>query len=736
MYFRRNLRQKCRIIIIITFILGAFVCIRSLLNPVLQSENDQNFKNLKNSSQEINITSPENITYYKPMSGFFPATYGFENDEVGTIPEEWDDYKEDSLMINEIINELDGHKKVIHMDKGDTFGINNNLCQNFSSVQQYGTIEFWARTTDVNQESSWHMKSGTFNQYSIAGIRIMESNFQIKNTTTTWYPVSYTAYNNHWYHIKIQFECGTGNHYGLTQYNWRLFINNNQFGDFNMISSQSNVSHFLIHQNWRYYNFEMYTDAIGYSWDPNYNVGDNMDEGLLLSFEQKTALDWIGYSLDEQSNKTIIGNTTLPMPSNGYHNVQIFGNNTIGELFESGKTHFSVEYVTINLLTPENTTYTEPMRGYYPATYGFENDKDGTIPQEWNYRLTIPPQDSYIKVISSLDGHNKVVDLNKGDTFGNHLHFYHYFSAQTHGTIEFWLRTTDVNEGSVFSIMEGNTTAGGISIGADFFDSYFSIYTIGGWQSISHSAVNDKWYHISFQFECGTGNHYGLDQNYFKVYIDGIKYGDYKFSNVVPNVNRSYFLQNWRYDNYHTYIDAIGYSWDPNYDIGNNLNEGLLLTFTNSSTLDWIGYSLNNQVNQTIIGNQVIPMPEKGFYKIQIHGISTSGHYYSSNLVYFTIDTREKSQNGVNNIFILIFIVFGIFSLVGLIMVIVVYKKVHTSLREPIHLKPKVKKIKPEKRGIIEEELFCPFCNAPITYQQKFCKYCGSNLKKGEEPDI
>jgi len=33
-----------------------------------------------NKSAKININSPENKTYVEPMSGYYPATYGFENE--------------------------------------------------------------------------------------------------------------------------------------------------------------------------------------------------------------------------------------------------------------------------------------------------------------------------------------------------------------------------------------------------------------------------------------------------------------------------------------------------------------------------------------------------------------------------------------------------------------------------------------------------------------------------------
>ena len=54
-------------------------------------------------------------------------------------------------------------------------------------------------------------------------------------------------------------------------------------------------------------------------------------------------------------------------------------------------------------------------------------------------------------------------------------------------------------------------------------------------------------------------------------------------------------------------------------------------------------------------------------------------------------------------------------------------------VKEPKPRKEKVKKVKKRKRGIIEKELFCPFCQTPITFDQKFCTYCGSNLVEEEE---
>ena len=63
----------------------------------------------------------------------------------------------------------------------------------------------------------------------------------------------------------------------------------------------------------------------------------------------------------------------------------------------------------INLITPENKTYTEAMSGYYPATYGFENDEEGNFPSGWIDNSTDPA--CTVEVIDQYDGHNKVMRL-------------------------------------------------------------------------------------------------------------------------------------------------------------------------------------------------------------------------------------------------------------------------------------------------------------------------------------
>ena len=178
---------------------------------------------------------------------------------------------------------------------------------------------------------------------------------------------------NYWYHIKIEFDCSD---------DWHLWVNGIQtdVSGYNFRGSPSSMTQFRIATGGSQSPIS-FVDAIGYSWDPKYNVGDNLHEGLFINYETTASLVWEAFSLDGSINKTILGDTTIAMPDFGSHTIQIYGTDSIGTIFESDIRHFEVS--PMNLITPENITYTEPMRGNYPGTYSFDNDKNGVDPLDW-----------------------------------------------------------------------------------------------------------------------------------------------------------------------------------------------------------------------------------------------------------------------------------------------------------------------------------------------------------------
>lgn len=675
--------------------------------------------------KSINIITPENKTYTKPMNGYYPATYGFENDVIGSDPDGWS-VSEPGLQSVQVISNVDGHNNVLELFDTESGAGDIAIVNNSFSPQTSGTIEFWYRTSGFLEDQSFRTE---YNLDISIYFSVSSGNFQYYNASG-WHVLA-PHNNDQWYHIRFDFDCASDTYDFYLDGN--LIQSNLEF--YTAVSSIDKIL-FLTRQWGTSSDYYSYVDALGYSWDSNYNIGDNLNEGLLLSYENSTILDWQGYSLNGQANKTILGNVTLPFPSNGYHSIQVFGNNSIGEMFDSDKIYFSIEHISIDIITPENKIYTDPMNGYYHATYGFENDVIGENPQSWVCDETY----GTIQVISELDNHKNVVEINDDGALGwPGITQYSNFPRR-YGTIEFWVRFNSTTEWMQFASRDtaDNLVPLRVSIEGGKWKYRNNAGTLIVVPNVADPIVN-KWTHIKIDFRCHNAPSYlGLSDDRFVITVDGINSGelehwfggklDYNWFGITGAPDETMTI----------WVDAIGFSWDPNYNIGDNLNEGLLLTFTNSSTLEWIGYSLDGQANKTIAGNMVIPMPGNGLHSIQVHGRSTYGHYYASNLVYFTVDiSMPPPPPPSGDDFMLIFILIGVFSIVGVTIAIVVYKKAHTpsikpkTLKEPKPRKPKVKKAKPKKRGIIEEEIFCPFCNTTITPQHKFCTYCGSKL--GEE---
>jgi len=167
---------------------------------------------------------------------------------------------------------------------------------------------------------------------------------------------------NTWYHIRIDFEHTTGGYQGLSQNEYYVFVDGNRYGPYRFdIEEQLEELHLHTYSYGAGYN--VYFDAVGYSWDPPYEVGDNLYEGLLLSYETNLDLDWWGYSLDSQNFVTILGNTTIPMPEDGQHTIQVFGDNLLGKKYKSAIRNF-----TIDTKIPEIRIHSPIPDEFYRAT--------------------------------------------------------------------------------------------------------------------------------------------------------------------------------------------------------------------------------------------------------------------------------------------------------------------------------------------------------------------------------
>jgi hypothetical protein len=74
-------------------------------------------------------------------------------------------------------------------------------------------------------------------------------------------------------------------------------------------------------------------------------------DSIPLTFTANRETSWIGYSIDDQANVTIIGNTTtLSDLPDGEHTIIVYGNDTCGKMSASDMVHFAVD------TTPPNIT--------------------------------------------------------------------------------------------------------------------------------------------------------------------------------------------------------------------------------------------------------------------------------------------------------------------------------------------------------------------------------------------
>ncbi|MHA2270089.1 MAG: hypothetical protein ACXAB8_20045, partial [Promethearchaeota archaeon] len=126
-----------------------------------RSSEDLEERDLSMSVQDITIDTPENITYTKPMSGYYPATYGFEEDEIGitgTNTKFIDIDESDTNCYVEVLNSIGEHENVLKIVDGSAAG--RPKVHNIFTGQSNGTVEFWIRSEDVTYDSYVRLRSG------------------------------------------------------------------------------------------------------------------------------------------------------------------------------------------------------------------------------------------------------------------------------------------------------------------------------------------------------------------------------------------------------------------------------------------------------------------------------------------------------------------------------------------------------------------------------------------------
>ena len=80
---------------------------------------------------------------------------------------------------------------------------------------------------------------------------------------------------------------------------------------------------------------------------------------VTLNFTVNRDTEWMGYSLDNQANVTIKGETQLFNLSQGAHNIILYANDSLGNMGSSNRVFFSVDTIPPNIviMVPQNQSY-------------------------------------------------------------------------------------------------------------------------------------------------------------------------------------------------------------------------------------------------------------------------------------------------------------------------------------------------------------------------------------------
>lgn len=267
--------------------------------------------------------------------------------------------------------------------------------------------------------------------------------------------------------------------------------------------------------------------------------------------------------------------------------------------------------------------------GYYNSSFGFDDDIIGLNPNNF----IINEEGGNISVISQLDYHKKVLMID--DTSNtNELSIINEIDDVTNGTIEYYIQSNDTTKNSGFSALQNDVFIFSLS----YFNNYLW-YWDGMWHTSGVSVSSNEWIRISISFECTSNLYYDLNQYHWCFYINDVRYGNYSFGSNVSYIDA---IQYRVLDSAvaKTYIDAIGYSWDYNYNINDNLYYDIDNAFFHNAII------FLSENNEEIINIEC----NSGAYYINYTDINYNIYFSNESYIYdnwtVNIIIEQEYQNG------------------------------------------------------------------------------------------
>ncbi|MFX1295857.1 MAG: PKD domain-containing protein, partial [Promethearchaeota archaeon] len=457
--------------------------------------------------------------------GDYPATYSFKgyNGQLSPHPN-WPGWIHTPWVqgktYTSITNYGDHSDVIIAHDWTMDEDIDTYVAQNFGYRSQ-GTIEFWFALW----EDPRFYEGGAIIEIRPGIMIYVHHNYYFyisKEYDIFFYvPYSHGSLDHH----RISFDTTTDT------FNW--YINGEHVGVNLRFFNPQNIVYLLVFESIigdRFHQF--FVDAVGYSWDPNYNLGDNC-------FVPPKSYDLI--RSDPNNNYVIRSPNNI--------NLDLQPQDKIEVTFRTNQQN------QINLNLKNNG---EKVDSFILSEQGNSNYETRTV------ILTI---DDYI-TIDQLEFSGNLPISKKLEL--KELRIYRSLVQDIkNGTVEYYIKTSDINKKTwEFKLFNDLDVALSITIKDGFW-----IYTIG--DGVEHNILGcgyptSGWHHVRVDFSLDDSNYMGLSRYQFKVIIDDIEAQSIYTSNINVNSINKIRFESGIQDTGIAWIDAIGYSWDPLYEVGDN----------------------------------------------------------------------------------------------------------------------------------------------------------------------
>ncbi len=217
-----------------------------------------------------------------------------------------------------------------------------------------------------------------------------------------------------------------------------------------------------------------------------------------------------------------------------------------------------------NITIINNETIQLNRSGNYMAAFSFTEDPVGSDPSGWNIN---EPGSTHINVIAEKEGHWKVIE--QYHTASDSCVMENIFTSKQSSSgyqIEFWI-LGDSNAQCAFEIGNGGSGLNcKIWMWLNFYANECRNVINGGSSNIliTNNLTPNVWHHFRIKI---TGS------LTFEIWIDQIYYGVYNGFLSQTTFDRVIFHRYTHPGPFYYYIDAVDFSWAPNYYINRNYNQ-------------------------------------------------------------------------------------------------------------------------------------------------------------------